>query len=227
MVNLLLSGGGRRADAKLVKILAGSLEAKGRLLYIPVALPVERISYGQGYDWITSTHTRNGLNRIDMWTDLEDRQYAELEKYSAIFIGGGNTFKLLKLLRETGFDRPLLKYLKSQRPVFGGSAGAIIFGRDIGTAYFGGDADENEVHLKNLKGMDVVKGYSIACHHNGLEYDIFAKDYSMRTKNPVIALKDGTGIQLKGERIIVLGPDSAKTFNGKNIKVFKAGSTIE
>ncbi|MCL5874529.1 MAG: hypothetical protein M1161_04230 [Candidatus Thermoplasmatota archaeon] len=39
-------------------------------------------------------------------------------------------------------------------PSGGGSAGAIILGKDIGTAYFGGDADKNEVGLKDLKGLD-------------------------------------------------------------------------
>ena len=58
-----------------------------------------------------------------MWTDLSDRKYEDLAKYSAVFIGGGNTFHLLDLMRKTGFDRLLTRYIKSNKPVHGGSAG--------------------------------------------------------------------------------------------------------
>ena len=96
-----------------------------------------------------------------MWTDLQNRSYEDLARYSGVFIAGGNTFSLLKQVRESGFDRLLVKYITKDLPVFGGSAGAIILGRDIGTAYFGGDADKNEVELKVLKGLDVARGYSM------------------------------------------------------------------
>ena len=227
MVNVLLSGGGRKADVSLVKLLVKSIPENGRLLYIPVAIPLARISYGQCYDWITSTHGRNGLKRIDMWTDLKDRRYEDLARYSAVFIGGGNTFSLLRQIREAGFDRLLLEYIMNGLPVYGGSAGAIILGKDIGTAYFGGDADKNEVGLKDLKGLDVARGYSIACHHNGLKYDHFAAEYSQTTGIPTIALRDGTGIQVKNHKILVIGPSSAKIFDGKNSSVFKKGSVLK
>ncbi len=227
MVNILLSGGGGRADVALVKLLVKSIPENGRLLYIPVAVPLSRFSYGQCYDWITSVHGQNGLKMIDMWTDLKDRSYEELARYSAVFIGGGNTFNLLKQVRETGFDRLLLEYIKNGLPVYGGSAGAIILGKDIGTAYFGGDADKNEVGLKDLKGLDAARGYSIACHHNGLKYDHLAAGYSQATGIPTIALRDGTGIQVKNTKILVIGPSPAKVFEGKNSTIFKKGSVVE
>jgi len=48
-----------------------------------------------------------------------------------IYIGGGNTFKLLKELKESGFDKELLKFIKEGKPVYGGSAGALILGKNI------------------------------------------------------------------------------------------------
>jgi len=49
-----------------------------------------------------------------------------LQKYDTVYIGGGDTFKLLKLIRESGFDEKLLRYYKSGGAIYGGSAGAII-----------------------------------------------------------------------------------------------------
>lgn len=226
MVNLLLSGGGIKSDIKLVKLVVSLIPKKGRLLYIPVAMPSTSYSFGQCYDWITTTFERHGLCRVDMWTDLSDRKYEDLAKYSAVFIGGGNTFHLLNLIRKTSFDRLLIKYIKNNKPVYGGSAGAIILGRNIGTAYFGGDADKNEVGIKNLKGLNLVNGYSIACHHNKKSYDKDVIVYSKRTEILTIALPDGTGLHVKDKKIIVVGPKSATVFKGKARKVFKAGSLI-
>ncbi len=95
-----------------------------------------------------------------MWTDLQNRSYEDLARYSGVFIGGGNTFSLLKQVRESGFDRLLVIQITKDLPVFGGNTDAIILGRDIGTTYFGGDAEKNEVGLKVLKGLDVARGYS-------------------------------------------------------------------
>ena len=161
-----------------------------------------------------------------MWTDLSNRKYEDLAKYPAVFIGGGNTFHLLNLMRKTGFDRLLIRYIKSNKLVYGGSAGAALLGKDIGTAYFGGDADKNEVKIKDLRGLDFANGYSIACHHNKESYDKDVIEYSTRTGIPTIALADGAGLYVKGKEILVVGPESAKVFKGKSIKTVKAGSVI-
>jgi len=47
--------------------------------------------------------------------------------YSFLFIGGGNTFKLLYDLKSSGAFVNIQGYLNNGGVVFGGSAGAIIF----------------------------------------------------------------------------------------------------
>jgi dipeptidase E len=149
-----------------------------------------------------------------------------LARYPCLFIGGGNTFSLLKQVRELGFGRLLVKYNTKGLQVFGGSAGAKILGRDIEAAYFGGDADKNEVGLKVLKGLDVARGYSIARHRNGLKYDHFAAEYSERTGIPILALGDSTGIQVKNHEILVIGLSSANVFDGEKSSIFRKGAVL-
>ncbi|MGC8680283.1 MAG: Type 1 glutamine amidotransferase-like domain-containing protein, partial [Candidatus Micrarchaeia archaeon] len=161
-----------------------------------------------------------------MWTDLSNRKYEDLKNYSAVFIGGGNTFRLLDFIRKSGFDQLLLRYIRSDKPVFGGSAGAIILGRDIGTAFFGEASDKNEVGIKDLTGLNVANGYSIACHHSKA-YDKKVIEYSSNTKIPTIALSENTGLYINDDEIRVFGSRSAIVFNGKIRKIIKVGSKIE
>jgi dipeptidase E len=83
-----------------------------------------------------------------------------LRNFGGIFIGGGNTYMLLKLVRESGFDKKLVKYLDDGGVVFGGSAGAIIMGKSIATC-----GDINNIGLSDLSGLDLLGGASVLCHY--------------------------------------------------------------
>ncbi len=97
----------------------------------------------------------------------------------------------------------VLRYIRSGKPVFGGSAKAITLGKYIGTSSFGGEADENTVGLNDLRGPDVAREYAVACHHNGTACDGFAVECSESTVAPVIALSDSSGVHVKDDRVFV------------------------
>lgn len=92
---------------------------------------------------------------IEMLTDLNNVDYSSLEKFDSIYIGGGNTFALLKTLKETKFADTLLKFIDSGRSVYGGSAGAIVLGKDTSTAFIGNLTDENNVQITDFLGLNV------------------------------------------------------------------------
>lgn len=54
----------------------------------------------------------------------------------------------------------VLRYIRSGKPVFGGSAKAITLGKYIGTSSFGGEADENTVGFNDLRSPDVAREYA-------------------------------------------------------------------
>ncbi len=160
-MKVFLCGGGCGEQTK---------EAIGRLdqvidhskpcLYIPLAMEAER--YDSCYEWIGTELGDVTVPEIRMVRSAQELAKAELADYSFVFIGGGNTFKLLKDLKESGAFEHLKEYLENGGIVFGGSAGAIIFGKDIETAGF---LDENEVGLKDTEGFDILDGISVFCHY--------------------------------------------------------------
>lgn len=102
------------------------------MIYIPIATLEE--NYESYFRWIKSVFEPFNFNNIIMWTDLSNNKVMDdLKDCSSIFIGGGNTYKLLNELRRTGFDNVLKTFIDQGGIVYGGSAGAIILGKNIQT----------------------------------------------------------------------------------------------
>ena len=129
-----------------------------------------------------------------------------LENYSALFIGGGNTFKLLKDLKDSGSFEKIKVFIENNGIVFGGSAGAIILGQCIDTCKY---ADKNEVDLKDLMGFDVVSHFSFLCHftNQDKEKTELNKNYLLKlSKNKkIIALPEEDTIYYENGKFEIIG----------------------
>ncbi|MDI6738442.1 MAG: Type 1 glutamine amidotransferase-like domain-containing protein, partial [Nanoarchaeota archaeon] len=163
---LFLSGGGSEKESyNLDKEFAKLLKRK--LLYIPIAINEVKHPYKECLKWLKEVFRQFNFESIEMWTDLSGHSGQDMIKFDGVYIGGGNTFKLLKQLKDTKFDKLLIEYYKRGGNIYGGSAGAIILGKDIITA---SKDDKNEVKLKETKGMGLINEFSICCHYK-LEED--------------------------------------------------------
>jgi len=72
-----------------------------RILYIPRAMHPDK--YSSCFEWIQNTFPANEGYEVHM---ISEQEYMEnnkdyLDKYDGIYIGGGNTYRLLKLVRDT------------------------------------------------------------------------------------------------------------------------------
>jgi dipeptidase E len=212
-MDLILSGGGNPAECKEVDAYYKKLvKGKRHLLYLPTAW---QMHFDPRNLWAMGTITRVSKSH-ETWLSLRYKTAAELKRFDTVYVGGGNTFALLAALRE-GSSISLLKKTAGRVPVYGSSAGAIIFGVDIGTASFGGDADENLPKLKDLRGMDMLHGYAVGCHYRPID-DAHYRRYAK--KHPVIALPNETGLHVQRNKITVIGRKSAFLFeNGEKIEL--------
>jgi dipeptidase E len=201
---LILAGGGDAPDSHpLDALFAGWIGPGGRLLYLPVATG-NPAGYRDDLVWVSAIFRPLGVGAIEMWTTLAGRDAGHLTNFDGIYIGGGNTFHLLDLLRRTGFDRLLRDFVAAGGAVYGGSAGAIILGRDIGPA---AHIDSNTAGVRNTHGLDLLGGYAVWCHYVADADDARIRAYVAATGFPVLALTERAGLRVEGPRILVAGYD--------------------
>jgi len=218
MIKLILADGGNAPDSKLADELFANMIPKGKkMLYIPIAMPPPEHSFDKCFGWLNSVFKPLKFIDIVMWTDLSDKRYEDLKSFGAIYIGGGNTFSLLNDLRNTKFIELLKKFIADGRILYGGSAGAIILGKDIGTATLGKYADESLVNLTDTSGLDLVNGHDIHCHYEE-KYDKEIFGYIKKHNSKIIAIPEKSGILVEDDKIKVIGFESVYVFkNGEKI----------
>ena len=96
--------------------------------------------------WISGELKNVNIPYIEMVRNAYELAIKNLMNYSMIFIGGGNTFKLLNDLKASGTFAKIKEYLDDGGVAFGGSAGAIIFGESFRSliTYIIGGAENDE-----------------------------------------------------------------------------------
>lgn len=225
MKRLFLSGGGDAPDSKLLdEVFIGLIPTDKKLLYIPIAWKGGDLEGCR--EWFGSMLAGLGFSNFEMWKELAGKTYEDLDEFGAIYIGGGNTFSLLHDFRKSGFDLTLRDFIDSGRPVYGGSAGALILGKDIGTASFGGDADTNDVGLENLAGLGLVGDYAIQCHYLP-DQDEEIHQFVAGTGLPVLALGERTGVDVADDRMAVRGFEPAYIFKGGQKTTHEPNSVMD
>lgn len=187
-------------------------------LYIPLAMEPEM--YDSCYEWIKVELKDIDVPYIEMVRSAKELATKKLMDYSVLFIGGGNTFKLLNDFKESGAFQKIKEYIENNGVVFGGSAGAIIFGEDLEACKID---DANEVNLKETNGFDILNGISILCHYtNGTaEKTEQSKQYLLKISEHrrVVALPEEVTLFVNGDNVEVIGSRPYYYFeNGAMVK---------
>lgn len=222
-MKIFLCGGGSGETASIATQKFGEMIDKNKpLLYIPLAMAEER--YPSCLEWITKEMSSINITNIEMVTSGEELSKKNLKNYCALYIGGGNTYKLLKDLKSNSSFENIKKYLEDDGIIFGGSAGAIIFGKDIDSCK---TQDENKVDLKETKGFNILKGYSLLCHLNrndGVKFDReknseYLLEYSL--KNKTIYLPDDNTILITENAITLIGTSDYRIYKNGKFQIIK------
>jgi len=194
-MKLLLSGGGDPENVVVLdQLFVDMINTQETVLYIPVAWENDP-TYAGCLNWFKGTYHPYGITNIEMCTNLN--HITDLSRFTAIFIGGGNTFKLLKEIKESRFDEKLIDYLNDDGFVYGSSAGAFIFGKTIKSAEYG---DDNNVCLTDLSGFNMLGGSDIFCH-----YSIRDNEFITNYSNDLYILYDESGLYVNNNRIESIG----------------------
>lgn len=189
---IILSGGGDiKTSLKIDREYFSLLSSGSKILYIPLALDRDMTGFESCYDWFSKLISEHSNRKdIDFTMLLENDSIPDFEIYDSIYIGGGNTFKLLKYIYKNNIDKSLKKYIQNGGIFYGGSAGAMILGYDIRTV-----EEENDKSYSQFLGLNLLGENSIICHYVlSLDKKIFESVKKINSK--IIALPEDSGLVL-------------------------------
>lgn len=208
-MRLYLCGGGSGEQIHSAFLdFAKNINKEKPILYIPLAM--NQSKYNECYKWFKNELKTVKLTNFEMVKSSYELSKKDLSQYSSIFIGGGNTYKLLSDLKEYENFEKIKNY---DGIIFGGSAGAIIFGQNIDSCKL---EDSNNVELKDTLGFNYLNNYSLLCHLNEkhLNKNIdYLKEY---TKNNKL-------IYLPEEDVILINKNNIEIIGEKDFILFKDG----
>lgn len=232
-MKLLLCGGGCgeqtiEANKKFNEIV----DHNKPLLYVPLAMDEDKHPYDGCLEWITGELSSVDIPGIEMVRTFDELASKNYYDYCAIFIGGGNTYKLLKGIKDSGSFEKIKDYITNDGIVYGGSAGAIIFGYDINSCLA---MDPNDVNLEDTKGFNALDGKSIFAHYTNEKtnevhdkYKQYLSSYSSN-KEEVVALPEEDTIFIDDDKITIIGNRPYFIFdNGvENIQEKETGKSLK
>lgn len=213
-MKLILCGGGSGeqnyyANKKLNEII----DHNKPLLYIPLAMDESEHPYDSCYEWINMELSKIELSGIDMVRSFEELAHKDYSNYCALFIGGGNTYKLLKGIKESGAFYKIKEFIDNDGVVIGGSAGAVIFGYDIDIISI---MDPNDVGMKDTKGFNVMNGLSIFPHYTNKKSKLSEEENLERLSNFTNAINNFSLI--KGD-VVAIPEEDAIFVNDSGLEV--------
>lgn len=211
---IYLSGGGNEEQSfPLDKFFFETFPKNGNFLYIPVALRGNKL-YSTAHLWmkkVLELHNRNDV-QFEVADDLGKYQLEDLKKFDAIYIGGGNTWNLMQELRDSDFSQKLVSYIKNGGVVYGGSAGAIVLGKNIDT-----HDDENKINFKDTTGFNLLGDYSVACHYTDEQESPF-REWAVSHKSSIVCLSEETGLIFGDDSVLCVGTKPCIIYFASGVK---------
>ena len=138
-----------------------------------------------------------------------------LARAEAVFMGGGNTYALLKRLRAAGLVDAIRERVRAGMPYAGASAGSNVAGPNILTTN-----DWNVVGLDQFAALGFTP-FNINPHYKEADPMMAAysetrddriREYHAVNANPVLGLEEGSWVIVEGDVVTVQGTARAKLF---------------
>lgn len=158
--------------------------------------------------------------------ELVENPGTDLNQYDALMIEGGNTFKLIRSVRDTQFFTSIQNFFKTGKSIYADSAGAIILGSDVHTAFLGDDADEDQLSLQDYRGLDLLNSWCVHAHATTEDFED-CEQILYQTGSPILALAEETGIIFQEKHIEVFGDEDLWIINFEGRSNYSPGSTCD
>jgi dipeptidase E len=139
----------------------------------------------------------------------------QLDGAEAIFVGGGNTFRLLKKLYDRNLLDTIRQRVRAGLPYIGSSAGSVITAPTIRTTN-----DMPIVEPRSLNSLGLIP-FQINGHyldpdpnstHKGETREERLREFHEENDTPVVGLREGTMILVEDDAYTLLGMKPARIF---------------
>ncbi|WP_316821230.1 dipeptidase PepE [Pedobacter gandavensis] len=182
------------------------------IIFIPFARP-SGISHDDYTEKVRETFAGLGIRVRGLHTFSEPE--TAIAAAQGFFTGGGNTFLLVQQLHDLNLMEVLKKRVESGIPYLGTSAGSNIGGVNMKNTN-----DMPIVYPSDFKTMALVP-FNLNAHyldpdptstHNGETRATRIKEFHVFNDTPVVGLREGSWIRVKGEQISTEGSKDSRIF---------------
>jgi dipeptidase E len=179
-----------------------------RLLFVPFALH-DRAGYAARF------RARLESLGIEAEALVAESGFEQVGRAEAVFVGGGNTFRLLKAMHEGGLMVPLRERALGGMPYLGASAGINVACPTIRTTN-----DMPIVEPPTLDALGLVP-FQINPHyidpdpgstHMGETREERIREFLEENDRPVVGLREGAWVRIEGGRATLGGARGARVF---------------
>ena len=182
------------------------------ILFIPYARPG-----GMTHDEYTSRvqEAFAKINKKVVGLHEFENPIEAVEKAKGIFTGGGNTFLLVTQLYQNNVMEVLAKAIENGTPYLGSSAGSNITGISMQTTN-----DMPIIYPPSFKTLGAIP-FNLNPHyldadlqskHMGETRETRIKEFHAFNTTPVLGLREGSWLDMKGDKIILKGTLTARLF---------------
>lgn len=144
-----------------------TMDRGGKVLIITTAS-----SKGQSNPYIQDSYQKfSDLGFTDVcYFDVLTDDTELIKQAKIIYVCGGNTFRLMKALRDTGADELVKEFCQKSNGIYiGVSAGSIIVGQSIASAV---SHDENKVGLEDLTALRLMNDVLIVHYEDAMYKEV-------------------------------------------------------
>lgn len=209
---LLISNSTNHGEGYLDHVLDemdGFLGSVRQLVFVPFALK-DREGYGAR---VAERLAGAGIRVSNLTADEAGQRM--LREAEAVFIGGGNTFRLLKTLQDSGQLPILRERARTGMPYIGSSAGTNLAGPTIRTT--------NDMPIVQPASFDAfgLVPFQINPHyidpdpgstHMGETREQRLREFHEENTIPVVGIREGAWIRVEGEKAALGGKNGARIF---------------
>lgn len=189
--------------------IRGLLGPRKRVLFVPYAL-YDRDGYAEiaSRRFLSMGYQLNSIHRAD-----DSRQ--AVASAEALFVGGGNTFRLLKTLYDNHLLEPIRERVEDGMPYIGASAGSVIACPSIRTTN-----DMPIVEPPSLTALGLM-WFQLNCHyldpdpastHMGETREERLLQFHEENDGPVVGLREGDMLRIEDGAAALKGTKGARIF---------------